>query len=77
MLLENKGDLVFENVIHQWGMGDPIHSNGSAYGDLNNNGALDLVINNVNAEAIIFKNRSLELLPENHFLKIELEGQGQ
>lgn len=70
----NKGDLVFENVIHQWGMGDPIHSNGSAYGDLNNNGALDLVINNVNAEAIIFKNRSLELLPENHFLKIELEG---
>ncbi|WP_291778287.1 VCBS repeat-containing protein, partial [Cecembia sp.] len=71
---KNKGDLVFENVIHQWGMGDPIHSNGSAYGDLNNDGALDLVINNVNAEVFIFKNRSRELLPDHNFLKIELKG---
>ena len=73
---KNKGNLVFENVIHQWGMGDPIHSNGSAYGDLNNDGALDLVVNNVNAEVHIFKNRSRELLPENNFLKIELKGKG-
>lgn len=73
---KNKGDLVFENVIHQWGMGDPVHSNGSAYGDLNNDGALDLVINNVNAEVLIFKNRSRELLPDHDFLKIELKGKG-
>lgn len=71
---KNKGDLVFENVIHDWGMGDPIHSNGSAYGDLNNDGAMDLVINNVNNEALIFKNRSLEFLPENNYLKVVLEG---
>jgi hypothetical protein len=71
---KNKGNLVFENVIHQWGMGDPIHSNGSAYGDLNNDGALDLVVNNVNAEVLIFKNRSRELLPDHNFLKIELKG---
>jgi hypothetical protein len=70
----NKGDLVFENVIHEWGMGDPIHSNGSAYGDLDNDGTLDLVINNVNNEVLIFKNRSKELAPENHFLKIQLTG---
>jgi len=71
---KNKGDLVFENVIHEWGMGDPIHSNGSAYGDLNNDGAMDLVINNVNNEVLVFKNRGRELNPENHFLKIQLEG---
>ena len=71
---KNKGNLVFENVIHQWGMGDPIHSNGSAYGDLDNDGALDLVINNVNAEALIFRNRSRELQSEHHYLKIQLQG---
>lgn len=73
---KNKGDLVFENVVHEWGMGDPIHSNGSAYGDLNNDGALDLVVNNVNKEVLIFKNRSREFYPENSFLKIELIGKG-
>ncbi|MBW3470051.1 VCBS repeat-containing protein [Arthrospiribacter ruber] len=71
---KNKGDLVFENVVQEWGLGDPIHSNGSAYGDLNNDGTLDLVVNNVNNEVLIFKNRSLEFFPENNFLKISLEG---
>jgi len=73
---KNNGDLVFENVAHEWGMGDPIHSNGSAYGDLNNDGALDLVVNNVNNEVLIFKNKSREFFPENRFLKIELKGKG-
>jgi hypothetical protein len=71
---KNKGDLVFENVIKEWGMGDPIHSNGSAYGDLDNDGAMDLIINNVNNEVLIYKNRSKELAPENHSLKIQLIG---
>jgi len=71
---KNKGDLVFENVIHEWGMGDPIHSNGSAYGDLDNDGTMDLVINNVNNEVLIYKNRTKELEPKNHFLKIQLTG---
>jgi enediyne biosynthesis protein E4 len=74
---KNKGDLVFENVIHDWGMGDPIHSNGSAYGDLDNDGAMDLVINNVNNEVLIFKNRSGAYLPNHHYLKISLEGKGK
>lgn len=73
---KNKGNLEFENVIHQWGMGDPVHSNGSAFGDLDNDGTMDLVINNVNSEALIFKNKSLELQSENHFLKIHLKGKG-
>jgi hypothetical protein len=71
---KNNGELVFTNVIHEWGMGEAIHSNGSAYGDLNNDGALDLVINNVNKEAIIYKNRSREFYPENNFVQIALKG---
>jgi enediyne biosynthesis protein E4 len=74
---KNKGGLVFENVIHEWGMGDPIHSNGSAYGDLNNDGAMDLVINNVNSEVLLFRNRSRELLPDANYLKITLKGKAQ
>jgi len=74
---KNKGQLKFTNVIHEWGMGDPVHSNGSAYGDLNNDGALDLVINNVNAEAIIFKNNSREAFPNHHFLQLELIGKSK
>lgn len=71
---KNKGDLVFENVIHEWGMGDPIHSNGSAYGDLDNDGALDLVINNVNNPISLYRNRSRELAPTQHFLSFDLTG---
>ncbi len=73
---KNHGDLNFTNVVHEWGLGDPIHSNGSAYGDLNNDGSLDLVINNVNNEVLIFKNRSGEFFPDNHFLQIKLQGKG-
>jgi enediyne biosynthesis protein E4 len=73
---KNHGDLTFTNVIHEWGMGDPIHSNGSAYGDLNNDGTLDLVINNVNNEVLIYKNQSNLLHPENHYLQFQLKGKG-
>lgn len=71
---QNQGDLRFENKAKQWGLDMPIHSNGSAYGDLNNDGGLDLVINNVNATALIYKNRSRELRSDNNYLKIELRG---
>lgn len=74
---KNKGDLVFENVIHEWGMGEAIHSNGSAYGDLDNDGAMDLVVNNVNREVLLYRNRSRELLDNAHFLKINLQGKAK
>jgi hypothetical protein len=45
--------------------------------DLDNDGDLDLVVNNVNMEAFVYRNRSNEQHPENKFLKIELEGEGK
>jgi hypothetical protein len=73
----NLGNLQFENVADQWGLGAPIHSNGSAYGDLNNDGTLDLVINNVNKPAQIFRNMGKTLQPENHSIQFKLIGKGK
>ena len=73
----NQGNLKFEDKAAEWGLGDPNFSNGSAYGDLDNDGDLDLVINNVNSEATILRNESNEMLPKNRYLKFELKGLGK
>lgn len=73
----NRGNLQFENKAQEFGLGEPNFSNGSAYGDLDNDGDLDLVVNNVNSESQIFINQSEKLSPQNHFLKFELVGEGK
>jgi hypothetical protein len=70
----NNGQLDFENHASEWGLGEPSHSNGSAYGDLDNDGDMDLVINNVNMPAFIFRNHVREKKPDQHFLKFILQG---
>jgi len=52
----NRGDLTFEDQSAYWGLDKPGYSNGAAYGDLNNDGFVDLVVNNINEPAGIFRN---------------------
>lgn len=74
---KNKDGLLFEDVSKRWGVSDPDFSNGSAYADLDNDGDLDLIINNVNMEASVYRNQTETLAPENHYLKITLKGEGK
>ena len=71
----NNGDLTFTNVTEAWGLAEPGFSNGAAYVDLDNDGALDLVVNNINAPASIYRNRARELTGH-HFLTVVLRGSG-
>jgi hypothetical protein len=68
------GGMRFVNEAKAWGLATPSFSNGAAYGDLNGDGALDLVVNNVNAEAFVYRNNARTLHPENHFLRVRLAG---
>lgn len=70
---KNEHDLTFTNKAEDWGLATPSHSNGSAYGDLDNDGDLDLVTNNVNMPPFIYKNNA-EKLTDHHFLTLKLKG---
>ncbi|MCY4298606.1 MAG: VCBS repeat-containing protein [Flavobacteriaceae bacterium] len=59
----------------QSGLELPSFSNGAAYGDLDNDGDLDLIVNNVNMESFVFENKANET--NHHYLQIELKGLGQ
>ncbi|MDB4877987.1 MAG: ASPIC/UnbV domain protein [Gemmatimonadetes bacterium] len=72
----NVGGLHFVNEARSWGLDTPSFSNGAAYGDLNGDGALDLIVNNVNDEAFVYRNNARALHPENHFLRVKLDGEG-
>ncbi|MEO6722862.1 MAG: CRTAC1 family protein, partial [Ferruginibacter sp.] len=72
----NNGDLTFTNKAAEWGLDAPGFSNGSAYADLDNDGDLDLVVNNVNMAAFVYRNQSVQQHPENKFVKVILQGEG-
>ena len=70
----NTGDLRFTNVSSAWGLDRPSFSNGAAYGDLDGDGAPDLVVNNVNDEAFVYRNNARSQLSGNRFLQVSLVG---
>jgi hypothetical protein len=72
----NKGDLQFANESASWGLSTPSFSSGAAYGDLDGDGAPDLVVNNVNQEAFVYRNDARTLHPANNFLRVTLAGDG-
>ncbi|MDA7570985.1 VCBS repeat-containing protein [Flavobacteriaceae bacterium] len=65
-MFNNKGGFDFENTTSLWGLDKPSFSNGSAYADLDNDGDLEIVINNVNSKPFLYKNLSVENTNNNY-----------
>lgn len=71
----NTGDLKFTDVTEKWGINKPSFSNGAAYGDLDNDGDLDYVVNNINDSAFVYRNNLIENKPEKaNYLRIKFAG---
>jgi hypothetical protein len=70
---KNAGNLQFTDVGDKWGLGQPTFSNGAAYGDLDNDGDLDLVVNNENQPSFVYRNNTSEMTGH-HFIGLQLKG---
>ncbi len=73
-MYKNKGDLTFSDQSEAWGFGKPGFSSGAAYVDLDNDGDLDLLVNNQNEAASVYKNLSREQHADQHYVQLTLEG---
>ncbi|TCD00177.1 VCBS repeat-containing protein [Pedobacter psychroterrae] len=70
-IYKNNGNLTFSNKGFDWGVNTPSNSNGAVYADLDNDGNLDLIVNNINKAAYIYQNKGDSL---QHYLKVKLVG---
>jgi len=75
-MFKKTDDLKYDNVAETWGLDEPSFSNGTAYGDLDNDGDLDLIVNNVNQELFVYRNNTNSKFNHN-YLKITLKGGDQ
>ena len=71
---KNNGDLTFEDVSSEWGLNQPTFSNGAIYVDLDLDGDLEIVTNNIDQEASIYLNNTLEQTPSANYLKMKFAG---
>ena len=73
--LKNTKNLEFENTTDKWGLGHPGFSNGAAYADLDNDGDLDLLVNNFNMPSFVYRNNTEKF--DRNFIKLKVEGEGK
>ncbi len=73
---KNLGNLKFKDIGEVWGFTQPSFSNGAAYGDLDNDGDLDLIVNNENGPVFIYRNNSRQI-NKNNYLGVFLKGNGK
>ena len=78
-IFQSQGDLSYINRAEEWGLADLGFSSGAAYADFNNDGGMDLIVNNTNGLATIYKNLiyldNLDSLDKNNYIKIQLIGE--
>ncbi len=75
-IYRNNHNLKFTDMGESWGMAQPSWSNGAAYGDLDNDGDLDIVISNENGPAFVYKNNSRQI-NHNNYVSLSLKGKGK
>jgi hypothetical protein len=75
-MYKNEGDLTFSDQTKAWGVDQPSFSNGTAFADFDNDGDLDLVVNNIDDEAFLYKNNIQEFGEDSshNYLRVELAG---
>lgn len=73
----NKGNFQFEDVTDNWGITDLTTANGAGYADLDNDGDLDYIVNNINDSASVYRNNAMQLKPqESNYLRVQMQGTG-
>jgi enediyne biosynthesis protein E4 len=73
-IFKNEGNLTFKDMSAEWGMTEPGFSNGAVYGDLDNDGDLDIVVNNLDQPSVIYENRSNKLKTDRSYLRVKFDG---
>ncbi len=73
-MFKNQPGDAFKTVTTPWGLDRPSNSNGAAYADLDQDGDLELIVNNINQAAFIYENKSVQLKKDHYFLDLEFAG---